>query len=433
LRNSTPDFNLTHCEETQFVVIKYTLIASPQANGATNHSPPATSPLSKATVWFMAASTGVIVANAYYIQPLLADIARTFGLTVTKIGVVAMIMQIGTSLGMLLFVPLGDNKERRSLITLLLLVAAVGLVLIATARNAVWLALACFVVGAMGSSVHVFVPFAAHLAAPEQRGRVVGSVFSGILLGILLARTFSGLVGAHLGWRAVYAIAAALMLCIAILVQFFLPRSKPVVDLPYFSLLRSTLDLIRSHPELRESAFLGAASFCCFSAFWTTLVFLLETPPYHYGSQAAGLFGLIGAAGAAGAPLVGRLTDRRGARFAIGFALLLILVSYGLLWLTGKNLIGLIVGVVLMDLGVQASHVANQTRIYGLAPEARSRLNMFYMVCYFAGGAVGSLLGAYAWRVYGWPGVCAFCLAVMCLALLRFAAGRSRAIPAGQT
>jgi predicted MFS family arabinose efflux permease len=231
-----------------------------------------------------------------------------------------------------------------------------------------------------------------------------------------------------LGWRAVYAIAAVLMVCIAILVQFMLPRSKPAVELPYFVLLRSTINLIRIHRELRESAFLGASLFCCFSAFWTTLVFLLETPPYHYGRQAAGLFGLVGAAGAAGAPIVGRLSDKHGPRFAVGAALLTVFASYVLLWGMGKTLAGLILGVPLMDVGVQAGHVANQTRIYGLAPDARSRLNMFYMVCYFAGGAAGSFLGAYAWRVRGWSGVCTFCIGVMLVALLRFAAARSRAL-----
>ncbi|MGA3293724.1 MAG: MFS transporter [Candidatus Acidiferrales bacterium] len=390
----------------------------------TDPSPSVPSSVPTLTVWFMAASTGVIVANIYYMQPLLADIARTFGLTVTTIGFVAMLTQVGTSLGMLFFVPLGDSRERRSLISLLLVCAAVALTLTATARNLVWLALACFGVGMMGSTVHLFVPFAAHLAPPRERGRVVGSVFSGILLGILLARTFSGFVGAHLGWRAVYGIAAGMMLGIAILVQFLLPRSTAVVKLPYLSLLRSTMELVRAHAELRESAFLGACLFCCFSAFWTTLVFLLETPPYHYGAQTAGLFGLVGAAGAAGAPIVGRLTDKHGPRFAVGLALSSVLVSYVILWTTGKTLAGLIAGVLLLDLGTQAGHVANQTRIYGLATDARSRVNMFYMVCYFAGGAVGSLLGAYSWRVHGWPGVCAFCLVVACTALLKFAAGR---------
>jgi predicted MFS family arabinose efflux permease len=379
------------------------------------------------TVWFMAASTGVIIASMYYIQPLLADVARTFHLSVTRIGFVAMLAQVGTSLGMLLFVPLGDTKERRSLITVLLVVATIALTLIAMSQNAVWLAIACFVLGMTGSSVHIFVPFAAHLAPPEQRGRVVGSVFSGILMGILLARTFSGSVGAHLGWRAVYAIAAVLMLCVAILVQFLLPHSKPALKLSYVSLLKSTVELARTYPALRESAFFGAMFFSCFAAFWTTLVFFLETPPYHYGSEAAGLFGLVGAAGAAAAPLVGRFTDKHGPRVAIGASLVSVLAAYVVMWAAGTTLAGLIIGVLLMDMGVQAGHVANQTRIYGLAPDARSRLNMFYMVCYFAGGAAGTFLGAYAWRLRGWPGVCAFCLAVMCVALVAFGATRPRA------
>lgn len=378
------------------------------------------------TVWFMASSTGVIVANMYYIQPLLADIARNFSLTVVKIGFVATLAQIGTSFGMLFFVPLGDTKERRSLITILLMIATLALTAIATARNAPWLAVACFVLGMTGSSVHVFVPFAAHLAPPEQRGRVVGSVFSGILLGILLARTFSGSVGAHLGWRAVYGIAAGFMLTIAVLVQFLLPHSRPTLDLPYLSLLKSTLQLIRKYPALRESAFFGGALFSCFTAFWTTLVFFLEKPPYHYGSEAAGLFGLVGAAGAAAAPIVGRFTDKRGPRVAIGASLLSVLAAYALMWAFGTKLAGLVIGVLLMDMGVQAGHVANQTRIYGLEPEARSRLNMFYMVCYFAGGAVGTFFGAYAWRLAGWPGVCAFCAAMMCIALMVFAATRKK-------
>jgi predicted MFS family arabinose efflux permease len=370
----------------------------------------------------MAASTGVVVANIYYIQPLLAIIAHVFGLSSTEAGAIAMTSQIGTCLGMLLFVPLGDSHERRSLITWMLAGAVIALTLTAVARSGLWLALACFGVGMMGATVHLFVPFAAHLAPPQERGRVVGSVFSGILLGVLLARTFSGFVGAHLGWRAVYAIAAVLMLCVCVFVQFFLPRSEPTTRMPYFSLLKSTLTLAREHAALRESAFFGAAAFCCFSAFWTTLVFLLEQAPYHYRypAQAAGLLGLVGAAGAAGAPLIGRLADKRGARFTIGLSLILLFVSYVALGLTGKMLIGLIAGVLLMDFGTQACHVSNQTRIYGLAADARSRVNMFYMVCYFAGGAAGSMLGAYSWKLYGWGGVCGFCVLVVALMLVKF-------------
>jgi predicted MFS family arabinose efflux permease len=249
---------------------------------------------------------------------------------------------------------------------------------------------------------------------------VVGTVMSGLLVGILLARTFSGFLGARFGWRAVYAIAAGMLLLLLILVQFLLPRSEPGVQLSYAGLLRSIVHLVREHSALRESALLGATFFCAFSAFWTTLIFLLETPPYHYGSQVAGLFGLVGMVGALGAPLVGRFADRRGPRPAIGVALMLVFFSYLILIAFGKSLVGLIVGVVLLDFAVQSGHVSNQTRIYGLAPEARSRLNTVYMVCYFAGGALGSVLGAWSWRLAGWNGVCCLGLSVIAFGLLAF-------------
>ena len=230
------------------------------------------------TVWLMAITVGVIVANIYYVQPLLADIAGAFGLTVTRAGTVAMLSQIGTAFGMFLFVPLGDKYERRSLIFLLIIGEFVSLLLIATAPNAVWLGCAAFAVGFFAANVHVVVPFAAHLAAPQQRGRVVGTVVAGILFGVLLARTFSGSVGALLGWRAVYGIAAGTMLILAVLVRTKLPVSRPNVVLSWPELMRSTLRLVRLHAVLRESALLGALFFAAFSAFWTTLVFFLGGP-----------------------------------------------------------------------------------------------------------------------------------------------------------
>src|SRR5580700_11720306 len=197
--------------------------------------------LPQSTVWLMAITVGVIVANIYYIQPLLAEIARTFGLPVTRAGTVAMLSQAGTALGMFLFVPLGDKYERRSLIFILVLGAFVSLLLMAIAPNSVWLGCAAFAVGAFAASVHVVVPFAAHLAAPQQRGRVVGTVVAGILFGVLLARTFSGSVGALLGWRAVYGIAAGAMLILAVVVRTKLPVSRPEVVLSWPELMRSTL------------------------------------------------------------------------------------------------------------------------------------------------------------------------------------------------
>jgi predicted MFS family arabinose efflux permease len=196
------------------------------------------------------------------------------------------------------------------------------------------------------------------------------------------------------------------MLLLAVLIRLGLPRSKPSLKLSWPSLIRSSAVLIRTQPVLREAATLSAILFCAFSAFWTTLVFFLETPPYHYGSGVAGLFGLVGAAGAICAPFIGRLADSYGARRNVLIALLVTVVSFAVLYLFGRHMGGLIVGVVLLDIGVQAGHVSNQTRIYGLLPEARSRLNMVYMICYFAAGAIGSFAGSVLWHRFGWAGVC---------------------------
>jgi predicted MFS family arabinose efflux permease len=369
----------------------------------------------------LALSVGAIVANIYYVQPLLAAMARTFAVSASVIGLVAMLTQVGTALGMLLFVPLGDSHERRALLTILLSGACLALCGVATAQNLIWILIASFAVGLCGAAVHIIVPFAAQMAPENSRGRVLGTVFSGLLLGILLARTFSGVVASFLGWRAVYWIAALVMLSLMLLLRAQLPKLPRQSDLSWPALMRSLVDLVRAHPALRESAFLGAALLCVFSAFWTTLVFLLQTPPYHFGSSVAGLFGLVGAAGALCAPLVGRFADRRGPRFTILLALLTTLASFLLLGALGKMMAGLIAGVILLDVGVQSGHVANQTRIYALDPGARSRLNTVYMFCYFSGGSFGSWLGALCWQYRGWTAVCVLGLAVMALALLVFA------------
>lgn len=384
--------------------------------------------LTRSQVWLLALGAGAMVANIYYSQPLLSAIGSDFGLSVTTMGAVAMLSQLGTALGMFLFVPLGDTKERRGLIVRLILAACVTLILLATARNFWWLALASLGVGLTGSIVHVIVPYAAHLAAPERRGATVGSVLSGLLLGILLARTVSGFAGAWLGWRSMYWIAAGIMLVVATLFKTRLPTSDPSVQMSWWSLIRSTGDLVRTQPVLREAAALGGVFFFCFSAFWTTLVFFLQTPRYHYGSAVAGSFGLVGAFGAAGAPFIGKLADRYGARRNVLIGLLIALASFIVLYAFGGKLWGLIIGVIFLDLGVQAGHVSNQTRIYGLAPEARSRLNMVYMVCYFLAGATGSYAGTLFWTHFEWAGVCFGSIAVLSLGLLIYFASNQKTV-----
>jgi predicted MFS family arabinose efflux permease len=356
----------------------------------------------------MSVSVGAIVANIYYIQPLLSAISASFRISVPQVGTIAMLTQLGAALGMLLFVPLGDTKERRRLIVILLVCESAFLALMAGAQNYIWLALASLGIGMAGSAVHLIVPFAAQLASPARRGAAVGAVLSGLLFGILLARTLSGLLGAWFGWRAIYWLAACIMLALAVLIRMGLPRSKPTLTLSWPQLIHSSAVLVRTQPVLREAALLSATLFCAFSAFWTTLVFFLGTPPYHYGSAVAGLFGLVGAAGALSAPFVGRLADRYGARRNVLFALLITAASFVDLYFFGRHMAGLIAGVILLDIGVQAGHVSNQTRIYGLLPEARSRLNMVYMICYFCAGAIGSFSGSLLWHHFAWAGVCAF-------------------------
>jgi predicted MFS family arabinose efflux permease len=381
--------------------------------------------LTRRIVWLLAFSTGCIVANIYYVQPLLADIARDFGLTVAQIGGVAMLAQIGTGIGMLLFVPLGDKYERRTLISTLLIAESVALAFVASAANVLWLSLACFCVGAAAATIHVIVPLAAHLAPPKERGRIVGTVLSGLLIGVLLARTFSGVTGAQFGWRTVYWFASALMLGLAVTLRLSLNRSEPVISVKWTELMRSVLSLAREHPTLREAAVLACLLFLSFTALWTTLVFLLRTPPYHYGTTAAGVFGLLGASSAAAAPIVGRMSDRHGPERSILVAIIATLAGYVSLLFFGRMLPGLIAGIALVDVGVQSGHVANQSRIYSLAPEARSRINTFYMVAFFAGGALGSYLGPLGFNAGGWTGFCAIPLAALIFALVYFVRARS--------
>ena len=246
-------------------------------------------------------------------------------------------------------------------------------------------------------------------------------MLAGLLIGILTARTVAGFLGQAFGWRAVYLVAAAAMVALALALWRMLPRDAPAASLRYPALLRSLFTLTAELPELRRASRLGAATFAAFSAFWTTLAFHLAGPPFGLGSGAAGLFGLIGASGALAAPVVGRLADRRGARWASGVALGLALLAFAVLAVGGGWLLGLVAGVLLLDVGAQANQVANLARVHALRPEARSRLNTVYMVTYFGGGAIGTWAGAHAWAAWGWTGVWAAGGVFVLLGLLSWA------------
>jgi predicted MFS family arabinose efflux permease len=368
----------------------------------------------------MTIASAVAVANLYYNQPMLAAIARTLAVKPHQVGWVSTATQVGYALGMPLFIPLADYLERRRLVVLLLVSVTCALIGAAVARNLPWLVVASFAIGLTTVIAQIMIPFATELATPAEQGNTVGKIMSGILLGILLARTVSGFVAAHFGWRSMFWLAAVTTAAFAILLWRQLPHVPPHSELTYTELLHSIWELVLELPKLRQVSFVAAMFFAAFSAFWTTLVFLLETPPYHYGAQAAGLFGLVGAASAFVAPWAGRTADRRSPRYVVGFALLAVVFSLVEFWVFGFHLWGLVLGVILLDVGVQAAQVANQTRVLGLRPSARNRVNTVYMVSYFLGGSLGSFVGSWSWGRWGWSGVCAASLLLMLLATAAF-------------
>jgi predicted MFS family arabinose efflux permease len=374
----------------------------------------------------LAVASGVAVANLYYAQPLLAGLATTFRVPADTMGLAATLAQVGYGLGLFFLVPLGDILERRGLILGLLAAVTTALLAVAFSPSFPWFAGASLALGVTTVSPQVLVPLAATLAAPAERGRVVGTVMSGLLIGVLASRTYSGLLAARLGWRAVFLVAAALSVVLILVLRLLLPRSEPGQHLPYPRLLASVAELLREEPVLRQSCLFGAASFGAMSAFWNTLAFFLAGPPYEYGSGGVGLFGLVGVAGALAASVAGRLADRVSPRRTIGAGLALMALAYALCWLAGTQLGWLLAAVVLLDLGAQAVHISNQARIYAIRPEARNRMNTAYMVCFFVGGSAGSTLGAWGWGRWGWPGVCGVSLALLTLGLFGFLASWRR-------
>lgn len=379
------------------------------------------------TALILAVGCGLSVANLYYNQPLLAGMAASLDVPPSRISLIATLSQVGYALGLFLFVPLGDLLERRSFILAMLGAVTVASLAVAVAPGFNGLAIASLALGAATIVPQLIVPFAAGLADPSERGKVVGTVMSGLLIGILAARTVSGVVGAQFGWRAMYALAALPMIALAVAFRALLPRSVPNhPGLTYPGLLRSMVGLFASEPVLRQSCLFGMLAFGAFSAFWTTLSFYLARPPYQYGSDRVGLLGLVGIAGALAAPLIGRFADQGHPRRAIGLGLLCMLAAFGLFYAVGDRLWGLIAGILLLDLGLQSAHVTNMARIYDLPAEARSRLNTVYMVTFFCGGAAGSGMASIAWDRRGWGGVCLVATALLAAAVVGFVATAPR-------
>lgn len=353
----------------------------------------------------MAIATGVAVANDYYAQPLLATIGRDLRLPTAVAGLVVTLAQLGYAAGLLFLLPLGDLLERRRLVTITALATAVALLGAALAPDGAALLSAMVLIGITSVVAQILVPFAASLAGDHERGRVVGAVMSGLLLGILLARTAAGYVAELAGWRSVYLVAAGLMAMLAILLRAELPIYQNRAKLSYAKLLNSVFVLFAREPVLRRRAIYGAFSFGAFSVLWTSLAFLLSAAPFHYSEGTIGLFGLVGAAGALMATIAGRLADRGRALLLTGLTTSGLVVSFLLVSDARHSLALLLIGIVVLDLAAQGLQVTNQSEIYRLSPEARSRVNAAYMTSYFIGGAIGSSLSATVYGLAGWTGV----------------------------
>jgi len=420
LRPLSPHRNATsRCGDRPMSAIRFVAVTPPETPSLPTKAP------SRRLIWLLTIATGASVANLYYNQPLLSAIARTFHATPRAAGAIATLTQAGYAVGLLLFVPLGDIVERRRLITLLLCLVAVALLVVGLGPTLSVVMVASFAVGVTTVVPQLLLPFAAGLAPPAMRGRIVGQVVSGLLVGILAGRAVSGVVGALAGWRAMYLGASAAMLLLAVLLWHVLPSVKPSVNASYGSLIRSIGALFRGEPVIRDAALLGALTFAAFSAFWTTLAFRLQEPPLHSGSAVAGSFGLIGLVGAAVAPLAGRIADKTHPRRTVGLALLGNVVAWLVMLVFGHTLWGLAIGVLLLDTATQAAQVSNQARVYALPMHAHNRLNTIYMVGYFIGGAAGSALAVVAWDAFRWPGVCAVALGSLTIGYAVYFARRS--------
>lgn len=358
--------------------------------------------LSKTDVGIMSVATGLIVANLYYCQPLVVLISKDFLIPENHAASITYLTQAGYAIGMFFMVPLGDKLERKKQIQFTTLAAVFALLIAAMSRNFLMLQIASFLIGAFSIVPQLILPLAASLASAEQRGKVIGTIMSGLLIGILISRTVSGFVGLWIGWRGMFWIAAVLCLLIMIVIQKKFPNNKPNFDGSYFRLLKSMFTLIKEQKILREATLLNIVSFAQFGAFWTTMVLLLSEKPFNYNSATIGLFGIVGACGALAAPLVGKLGDKGNPRKAIGYGCILLLLSFIVFYFSAESLIGILIGIIFIDVGLQAVHVSNQTRIYALLPEARNRMNTVFMSFSFLGTAFGSAFGLWLWTYGKW-------------------------------
>jgi predicted MFS family arabinose efflux permease len=356
-------------------------------------------------VLLMAIACGAAVANIYYAQPLLSTIAHEFSVSDGTAGLLVTASQVGYAIGLVLLVPLGDLLERRKLVTRILVVTALALGATAAAPSFTLLAGGLAVVGVTSVVAQILVPMASTLAAEPEKGRVVGKVMSGLLVGILVARTASGLIAELGGWRLVFGLSAVLMVALSAVLRARLPEVRPTTTLSYPGLLHSVGRLVVEQPTLRVRMLYGALGMGQFSVLWTTVAFLLAGSPYRYGDATIGLFGLVGLVGALAAQAAGRMADRDSHHLSTGLFFVTMLLSWALIAAGRSSLAALVLGIALLDLGIQGAQITNQSVIYALAPDARSRVTTAYMTTVFASAAISSALASAIYEAGGWSAV----------------------------
>lgn len=357
--------------------------------------------LHPAIIPLMAVSAGVIVANIYYNQPILNEIGQALHVSESQIGRISMLSQLGYGLGMFFLLPLGDKLNRKNLILLLCCLLILTLALFAFSSTLTGICVLSFFVGLFSTPAQIILPMAATLGK-HNRGKNVGQVFSGILVGILGARVLSGLITEWLGWRYVYGISALMVLTMTMLLKLYLPEVTPKFKGSYLKLLKSTLALVKEYRVLRQAALLGAFTFGVFCSFWTTLTFHLSSAPLNYHTGTIGLFGLIAIGGALVAPYFGKLADKGNVYNSLLLTVSMIIGSILLIKVFPYSIPVLIISVFFLDIGVQATQITNFTRIYSLHEDAHSRLNTIYMTTYFIGAAVGTYFGLLSWKLGQW-------------------------------
>ena len=363
--------------------------------------------LTSSLILLLSITCGVVVANMYYIQPIGTKVAASLSVSTSAIGILTMLTQLGYALGLLFLVPLGDVVDRPKLIIRMAALSAISLLAAFFAPSFTLFACASFLIGLLSIVPQIIIPYGAVLAGPKARGKVMGTLLSGLLVGILLSRTVSGIVASLFSWRMIYLFALVLVAILTGLLYWKMPRTqiKTTSSVSYLDSLKSLPYLVKTQRLLREASISGFFMFGTFSIFWSTLIFYISSPVYHWGTFEAGILAIFGLSGAVAAPIVGRLSDSYSERKIVGMALAMQTLSFVALLVAGSHLVVLLVAIILLDVGNQFGQVANQTRVQGLGEAASNRNNTVFMFMYFIGGATGSLLGTTMWQQFGWLGV----------------------------